>query len=80
MHDLAAAQDILKAVLDGVKDHAGKRVVTISVKIGERMALDPQRLEDLVQALAEGTVAEGAELEAEIVEGASLIVDSVEIE
>jgi Zn finger protein HypA/HybF involved in hydrogenase expression len=80
MHDLAAAQDILKAALDGVKDHDAKRVVSISVRIGKRMALEPERLEVLVQALAEGTVAEGVELEAEIVEGASLIVDSVEIE
>jgi Zn finger protein HypA/HybF involved in hydrogenase expression len=80
MHDLAAAQDILRAAVEGVKDHPGKRIVSISVKIGKHMALDPQRLEVLVQGLAEGTVAEGAELEAEIVEGASLIVDSVEIE
>lgn len=80
MHDLTAAQQILKVVLDAANEHPGRRVVTISVKIGDRMGLEGERLGQLVQDLARGTAAEGAKLEAEIVAGAGLVIDSFEIE
>jgi len=80
VHDLTAAQQILKVVLDAARDHPGRRIVTISVKIGTGMGLEGDRLGQLVQDLAQGTAAEGAKLEAESVAGAGLVVDSFEIE
>ena len=80
MHDLTAAQQVLKVVLDAASEHPGRRVVTISVKVGNRMGLDADRLGQLVRDLAQGTAAEGAELDAELVAGAGLVIDSFEIE
>lgn len=78
MHELAAAQDILKVVLETAEAQQAKRVVAIYLKLGQAYGTD--RIQDLVADLAKGTIAEGARLEMEAVPGPGLAVESIEIE
>lgn len=78
MHELAAAQDVLKVVLDAAQAQQARRVTAISLRVGHLYAVD--RIESLIAALAAGTIAEGARLEIESASGPELAVESVEVE
>lgn len=78
MHELAAAQDVLKVVLEAAQAQQARRVTTISLKVGRLYAID--QIEGLIAALAQGTMAEGARLEIESTPGAGLSVESLEVE
>jgi len=78
VHDLAAAQDVLKVVLETAQAQQARRVTAISLKVGRLYAID--QMESLIAALAEGTIAEGARLEIESVPGPGLAVESLEVE
>jgi Zn finger protein HypA/HybF involved in hydrogenase expression len=77
MHELAAAQDVLKVVLEAAEAQQARRVTAISLKVGRLYGVD--RIEDLVAGLAKGTIAEGARLEIESVSGSGLAVESIEV-
>lgn len=78
MHELAAAQDALKVVLDAAQAQQARRVTAVSLKVGSLYSAE--RIESLFAALAAGTIAEGARLEIESVPGPGLAVDSLEVE
>ena len=78
MHELAAAQDVLKVVLEAAQAQQARRVTAISLKVGRLYAID--QIESLIAALASGTIAEGARLEIEAVPGPGLAVESLEVE
>ena len=78
MHELAAAQDVLKVVLEAAQAQQARRVTAISLKVGRLYAVD--QIESLIAALAGGTMAEGARLEIESVPGPGVAVDSLEVE
>ncbi len=78
MHELAAAQDVLKVVLEAAQAQQAHRVTAISLKVGRSYAID--QMESLIAALASGTIAEGARLEIESVPGPGLAVESLEVE
>ncbi len=78
MHELAAAQDVLKVVLEAAQAQQARRVTVIFLKVGRLYAVD--QIEDLVTVLAKGTIAEGARLEIESVPGPGLAVESLEVE
>lgn len=78
MHELAAAQDVLKVVLEAARADQARRVTVISLKVGRLYSVD--RIGSLIAVLAKGTVAEGARLEIESVTGPGLAVESVDVE
>ena len=78
MHELAAAQDILRVALQAAKGQGTRRITVIALKVGRLYATD--QLRDLFVIVAQGTIAEGARLEVETVPGPGLQVASVEIE
>jgi Zn finger protein HypA/HybF involved in hydrogenase expression len=77
VHELAAAQDILKVVLETAEAQQARRVIAIYLKVGQ--VYGPDRIEDLVAGLAKDTIAEGARLEMESVPGSGLAVESIEV-
>jgi Zn finger protein HypA/HybF involved in hydrogenase expression len=80
MHELAAAQDMLKTVVQTAERHGAKRVSVIRVKIGERSGHEPSNIVDLMGLTAEGTIAEGATVETTLVPGTEIGVEDIEIE
>ena len=80
MHELAAAQDMLRTVVQTAERHGAKRVSVIRVKIGERSGHEPSNIVDLMGLTAEGTIAEGATVETTLVPGTEIGVEDIEIE
>lgn len=80
MHELAAAQDMLKTVTQAAEKHGAKRVAVIRVKIGERSGHEPSNIVDLFELAAQGTIAEGATVETTLVPGTEIGVEDIEIE
>jgi hypothetical protein len=78
MHELAAAQDVVKTVLATAEAEGAQRVVAIVLEIGSLYGVDQMR--ELIAMEATGTIAEGARLDIEPVDGPSIRVDSIEIE
>ena len=66
MHNLAMAQDILKAVLIEAEKHNAKQIKAISVKMGDGHFAESDSLQFCLEAAAKGTIAEGAEIDIEL--------------
>ena len=78
MHELAAAQDVLRAVLAAAEEQNAQRVTAIALKVGRTYAVDSLR--DLIAIAAKGTIAEGARLDVEAVPGSAIRVATIDIE
>lgn len=65
MHEMAIARNLLEIILQESQAHGVSRVVSVSLKVGELSAVVPESLRFCFEIIAEGTVAEGAQLEIE---------------
>ena len=78
MHELAAAQDVIRAVLAAAEEQDARRITAIALKVGSLYSAD--HLQDLIAIAAQGTIAEGATVEIEAVPGSAIQVASIAIE
>jgi len=78
VHELAAAQDVIRAVLAAAEEQDAQRVNAIALKVGSLYSDD--HLQDLIAIAAQGTIAEGATVEIEAVPGSAIQVASIDIE
>ena len=78
MHELAAAQDVMRAVLAAAEEQGAQRITAIALKIGELYTAE--NLQDLIAIAAKGTIAEGATVDVEAVPGSAIQVASIDIE
>ena len=78
MHELAAAQDVVKTALAAAEAEDAQKIVAIVLKIGSLYGVDQMR--ELIAMEAKGTIAEGARLDIEPVDGPNIQVESIEIE
>ena len=78
MHELAAAQDVLRAALQAAEEQGAQRITAIELKVGRLYAVE--QLQDLIAIVAKGTIAEGARLDVEAVPGSAIQVASIDIE
>jgi len=78
VHELAAAQDVLRAVLEAAEKEGAQRITAIALKVGRAYAVE--QMQDLMAIVAGGTIAEGARLDVEAVPGSAIQVASIEIE
>jgi len=78
MHELAAAQDVVKTALAAAEAESAQRIVAIVLKIGSLYGVDQMR--ELIAMEAKGTIADGARLDIEPVDGPDIRVESIEIE
>ena len=63
MHEVALAEGMLRIVADAAARNAAARVHTVWVELGALAHVEPQALRFCFDAVARGTVAEGAALE-----------------
>jgi hydrogenase nickel incorporation protein HypA/HybF len=63
MHSLSMAQNILQAALKEAKKYDGKRIKAVKVTIGEENFVESDSLQFCLEAMAKGTIAEGARIE-----------------
>lgn len=67
MHSLAMAQDILQAALGEAAKHEAKKIRKIEVKIGDEHSDESDSIQFCLEAVAKGTIAEGATIEVEVI-------------
>jgi len=78
VHELAAAQDVIRAVLQAAEQQGAQRITDIALKVGSLYSAD--HLQDLIAIAAQGTIAEGATVDVEAVPGSAIQVASIDIE
>ncbi len=69
MHEFSLVQGMLKILEDEIAKHGASRVTRVHVRVGELANLVPDSFTFAFETVSPGTVAEGAELELEIVPG-----------
>jgi hydrogenase nickel incorporation protein HypA/HybF len=78
MHELAAAQDVVRVAVQAAAEQNAQRITAIALKVGRLYAVE--NLRDLIAIAAKGTIAEGARLEVEAVPGSAIQVASIDVE
>lgn len=63
MHEMAVVQSVLDITLRAAKENEAQRVTKIRIKMGEFSDVVPQILREYFAIAAQGTLAEGAQLE-----------------
>ncbi len=63
MHEMALAEGVLQIVQDTVRDQPCKRVVAVTLEIGELSHVMPDAMRFCFDAVVKGSIAEGARLE-----------------
>ncbi|MDH5816242.1 MAG: hydrogenase maturation nickel metallochaperone HypA [Candidatus Nezhaarchaeota archaeon] len=67
MHELSTASSIFEVVLEVASRHGAKKVLEVSIDVGELTLLNPDQLSMAFKALSEGSIAEGARLNINVV-------------
>lgn len=77
MHELGIAASVLEIVEAAAREHGLVSVRGVLLEVGRLAGVDPEALRFALEAVAPGTVLEGAELAIEAAEGSELVVRSV---
>ncbi len=77
MHELSLTRDIVGIVCQAA---GNRRVLQVTLEIGELAAIAPEAIEFCFEAVVQGTLAEGARLNIRRTEGDTLTVTTMEIE
>jgi hydrogenase nickel incorporation protein HypA/HybF len=67
MHEVSVARGILDRARTAAAEHGADRIVTLTVEIGRATHVNPDQLVFCLEAIVEGTVADGATIHTEIV-------------
>ncbi len=67
MHELSLTRQIVRIVLDAAQKENAVRVLKVTLAVGEDSGIVPDCIETYYDLIAEGTVAKGALLQANIV-------------
>ena len=62
MHELSISDEIVRNVLDAVKENNGKKVLSVQLEIGELTLLNVEQVTFWIHELFKGSVAEGAKV------------------
>lgn len=67
MHSLRMAENILQLALREAGKHRGKRIASLHVTLPDRDSTESESLAFCLEAMSQGTAAEGAQIEIELV-------------
>ena len=65
MHEMSIAQSLLDIIFQESQTHQVKRVIAVTLKVGELSAVETESLRFCFELIAQGTLVEGARLEIE---------------
>jgi hydrogenase nickel incorporation protein HypA/HybF len=77
VHEVGLCESLLDAV---ERRAAGRRVLGVKFRVGEQHRVVDEALDQAFELVAAGTVAEGAEVELEVVPGDELMLESIRVE
>lgn len=80
MHEFKLVSDVLKSVLEHAQKNQAKKVKVVRLQVGEYCHASADNLEFLFRQAARGTIAEGAEIEVEVVPGEDLVLKSIQVD
>lgn len=86
MHEMSLMRDLMAKVLRVSADHGNVRVKGVHLQVGALAHISPQHLREHFVAAARGTVAEGAEVIAEMmadvhdIQAQDIVLGSLELE
>ncbi len=66
MHEFSVAQLVLEAVLKAAAKHGARRVLEVTLEVGELSLLNLEQLEFSFKVLSKGTIVEDAKLRFEV--------------
>lgn len=75
MHEMALAESVLDLVEDCIRKEGAQRVKTVRLEIGKLSAVEPEAMRFCFDAVARGTLAEGAVLDIIEQEGSAWCFD-----
>lgn len=67
MHEVQIARDLLDRAESAATDVGAEEIAALDVAVGQATHLNPRQLRFTIETVAEGTIAEGATVEIEIV-------------
>ena len=62
MHEFSISSEIVRTILDTVKENHGKKVLSVQLEIGELSLVNPEQVTFWIEQLFTGSVAEGAKV------------------
>jgi hydrogenase nickel incorporation protein HypA/HybF len=62
MHELSIANDLVTAALDTAKQNNAKKVISVTVELGELAMVNPEQLSFLYEVLTEENMLKGSKL------------------
>ncbi|MDI6783640.1 MAG: hydrogenase/urease maturation nickel metallochaperone HypA [bacterium] len=80
MHEFGIAETILKTAVAEAEKHQAKKIVGISVKLGQLNYLKPETLQSAFEMVATKTIAAAAKIEVEEVPGIEITMTHLDIE
>jgi hydrogenase nickel incorporation protein HypA/HybF len=75
MHEMALTESIVEIAVEAAKEQGAQRVIRVFVDVGALSSVEPEALAFCFEAAAAGTLAEGASLEINRIEGAGWCAD-----
>jgi hydrogenase nickel incorporation protein HypA/HybF len=80
MHELGIAQDILRIVCQEAESRKADKVFAVKLKMGRMFGITQDHLQDTFDLISAGTLAAGAVLEVENVQGRDFMISDIEME
>ena len=80
MHSLSMAEGILQAAIDEARNYNAKNIKAINVKVTDEHYAESDSLQFCLEAMAKGTIAEGAAVEIEHVVGEQTPLVTIDID
>ena len=63
MHEAAVAENLMQSIIAASAEHIGKEIVRVVISCGQINAINDEAMQFAFEAVAEGTICEGAVLE-----------------
>lgn len=86
MHEAGLIKDLMRKILDIANERGAKRVVGVSVWLGALSHMSPEHFAEHFNAVAPGTIAEGAKLHSVVSEdehhanAQGVLLESIDVE
>jgi hydrogenase nickel incorporation protein HypA/HybF len=80
MHEMAIAMALIEQVEKAAREQKARSIAVISVAVGRLSGVDPDALRAVFELAAEETLAAGAQLEVELLEGRELYIKSMDVD
>lgn len=80
MHELGIVSDILRIVCQEAEARKADKIFRVKLKVGRLSGITQDHLQNTFDLISEGTLASGAVLEVENVQGGDFMISDIEME